>query len=245
MTHACDHIDSAASYVLGALPDDELGGFLAHLDGCDACQREVSELTLAVNALPVSAPLATPPPELKSRIMATVNSEAELLAAAGPEADRAPRPKKAPRARRRIGWAGLSLRPAAVALGAGFLIAVGVAGGLVATRGDGSRTVPAAVKIASAPNASATLVTDRDGRAELHVRNMPKAPRGSVYQVWLKRRGQAPKPSTALFGVDATGHADVPVPESTKGTEELLVTSEPDGGSQAPTSPPVIVASNS
>ena len=180
--------------------------------------------------------------------MAVVNSEAELLAAAGPEADRPPRPvqARAPGLRERIGWAGFSLRPAVAALAAGFLVAVGVAGALVATRGDGTRTVPAAVKIASAPNAGATLVTDRDGHSQLRVRNMPPAGTARVYQVWLKRRGQtARRPRRRCSRSTAPGHADVTVPENTKGTEELLVTREPDGGSQQPTSAPVIIATSS
>lgn len=241
---SCEHLDTAASYALGALPEDELEAFRAHLETCDACQREVAELTPAVNALPLTAPPAAPSPELKDRIMATVRSEASLLAAAGPEADRPPAPKPR-RERRRFALAGLSLRPAVAALAAGFLIAVGVAGALVATRGDGTRTVPAAVRIASAPNASATVVTDASGKAQLHVRNVPPAGTGRVYQVWLKRRGRPPTPSTALFTVDRTGHADVTVPENTKGTEALLVTREPDGGSKVPTSAPVIIASTS
>lgn len=244
----CEHIDTAASYVLGALPEHEVEPFTAHLASCEACRREVAELTLAANVLPLTAPPAAPPPELRGRIMAVVNSEAQLLAAAGPEADRPPKPAKAKRSglRERIGWAGFSLRPAVAALAAGFLIAVGVGGALVATRDDGTQTVPAAVKIASAPNAGATLVTDRDGHSQLRVRNMPQAGNARVYQVWLKRRGEKnPTPSTALFTVDATGHADVTVPENTKDAEELLVTREPDGGSQQPTSAPVIVATKS
>ncbi|MEP6954524.1 MAG: anti-sigma factor [Solirubrobacteraceae bacterium] len=244
----CEHIDTAASYVLGALPDPEVEPFVAHLATCAHCRREVAELTLAANALPLTAPPAAPPPELRGRIMTVVHSEAELLAAAGPEADRPPRPAKAKRAglRERFGQVGFSLRPAVAALAAGFLVAVGVAGALVATRDDGTQTVPAAVKIASAPNAAATLTTDRGGHSQLRVRNMPQAGRARVYQVWLKRRGQRnPTPSTALFTVDRTGHAEVSVPENTKDAEEVLVTREPDGGSDAPTSPPVIVATKS
>lgn len=31
----CEHRDTAAAYVLGALPDDEHEAFLVHLEGCE------------------------------------------------------------------------------------------------------------------------------------------------------------------------------------------------------------------
>ena len=54
----------------------------------------------------------------------------------------------------------------------------------------------------------------------------------------VKFRGSA----DALFTVNAAGSADVPVRADLRGVRELLVTEEPAGGSQVPTSPPVIVA---
>ena len=42
--------------------------------------------------LPVAVPPVSPPKELKSRVMSVVESEAELLQAAGSEADRPARP---------------------------------------------------------------------------------------------------------------------------------------------------------
>ena len=100
-THA-DWADSAAAYVLGALPPAEVDGFREHLAGCPDCRRAVEELRVAADALPMGAQQLTPPPALKGRIMAVVESEAELLAAAGAGADRPP--KQAPRRKERRAW---------------------------------------------------------------------------------------------------------------------------------------------
>jgi hypothetical protein len=52
----------------------------------------------------------------------------------------------------------------------------------------------------------------------------------------------APAPTSALFGVTASGDGDVDVPGNLKGITEVLVTPEPAGGSQTPTHAPVIRA---
>jgi hypothetical protein len=70
---------------------------------------------------------------------------------------------------------------------------------------------------------------------------MRNPPRGRVYQVWLKRGSKAPEPTDALFTV-RDGHGLVEVPGSVKGVDQIMVTSEPPGGSAAPTSKPVISA---
>src|ERR687885_88835 len=61
---------------------------LAYFGGI--CRREVAELQMVADTLPLAAPQVAPPPELKERIMAAVRAEAAVLAAAGPEADVAP-----------------------------------------------------------------------------------------------------------------------------------------------------------
>ena len=95
----CEHIDDAAAYVLGALPDDEVEPFVAHLATCaDLPARGRRAARWPSTRCPLAAPPAAPPPELRGRIMAVVNAEAELLAAAGPEADRPPPPGAARRA---------------------------------------------------------------------------------------------------------------------------------------------------
>ncbi|MDP9384766.1 MAG: zf-HC2 domain-containing protein, partial [Actinomycetota bacterium] len=80
--------DDLGAYLLEALPDGERQGFEAHLEACERCREELAELSVAADALPASVEQFSPPPELRDRIMAVVNAEAELLAAAGPGADR-------------------------------------------------------------------------------------------------------------------------------------------------------------
>jgi anti-sigma-K factor RskA len=239
---ACIHRDDVASYVLRALPDDEHARFDAHLATCEQCRRDVAELQVAADTLPLAAVQIAPPPELRDRIMAVVRSEAELVGAAearGQEPARAPAPQRPSRRRR---WS-LSLRPLPAALAASALVAAGVIGGVVLTGGDDAQTITGTVQIASAPSARASLELSDDA-TKLQVRRMPPPPSGKVYQVWLKRPNQAPAPTTALFRVDPKGSADVEIQRGRlKGVEQVLVTAEPDGGSMAPTSDPVIVAS--
>ena len=76
---ACARRDDAGSYVLHALPDDEHERFEAHLATCADCRREVADLQVAADTLPLAAVQVGPPPELRDRIMSIVRSEAELL----------------------------------------------------------------------------------------------------------------------------------------------------------------------
>jgi anti-sigma-K factor RskA len=230
--------DSGAPYLLGALDADERAAYEAHLGGCDACREEVERLRVAADALPASPPQVAPPPELKDRIMAIVNAEAELLQAAGPGADRAaaaPSP-----ARRRFAW--WPPRPA-VALAASLLLVAGVVAGVAASGGlDGSstRTVVADVTV---QDASAKLIVRESDHSTLVTQGLPRPSPGRVYQVWIQHEGEDPQPTDALFDVRKGGSASVDVPGSLEGVEAVMVTSEPDGGSQVPTRQPIVIAS--
>jgi len=231
-THA-DWADSAAAYVLGALPPAEVDGFREHMAGCPDCRRAVEELRAAADALPMSTQQLTPPPALKGRIMAVVESEAELLAASGAGADRPP--KQAPRRKERRAWwarPGLALGAVVLALAGGAL-----AGGLLT--GEPTRTIAATTE----PQGSDVTLQVSGDAGTLVVRDMPPPPEGRIYQVWVKRPGQDPAPTDALWSVNAQGDAQVAVPGSLDGVEAVLVTDEPQGGSEAPTTTPVIQAS--
>ena len=229
--------DATGAYVLGALDAAERAAFEEHLAGCPACREEVDQLLPAAQALPLSVDPVAPPPALKARIMAEVEREASLLAAAGPEADR-PTPAAPERRSPRFPLRLPRLAPAAVAaalLVAGIAIGVGVS----QLSGEPERTVAAQVSGALGATVSLEL-SGEEGR--LTARGLPAPPSGRVYQVWLKRDGHAPEPTAALFTPSRDGAAAASVPGSLKGIDQVMVTDEPDGGSPQPTGKLLAVA---
>ncbi len=227
----CPHCADAAAYVLGSLEQGELERYREHLAGCAQCRAEVADLQVVVDELPASVPPAAPSEQMRAKILATVRSEAALLHAAGASADR---PHEAAR-HARWRWGRGSIAGAGVALAAAIAaiaIAIGSSGQskLVVIRGKGE---------GPARTAQVSLQR-RDGQSELVVANMPQPALGKIYEVWLSRgRGDA-EPTNALFSVTGHGSAAVDVPNSLHDIREVMVTSEPLGGSLHPTSAPLI-----
>jgi Anti-sigma-K factor rskA len=226
----CTEILDAAPYVLGALEDAE--SYREHLLSCASCREEVAALSLVVEALPVSVTPATAPAALRGRILATVRSEAELLHAAGPRADEAPRATGRWRSPR------LSFPAAGLAIAASALLAAVIA---IAMSGSSTGVRVTAAHLSAAVRGAQASLRQTAGHAELVVSGMRQPPTGKIYEVWLKRGAGAPQPTDALFGVTSRGSGSASVPGSLHGVGEVLVTSEPRGGSLHPTSRPVIV----
>jgi anti-sigma-K factor RskA len=221
-------VDFAGAYVLRAMAPEEREEFEAHLADCKICSDEVAELMPAAEALPMASPPMAPPVALRDRIMAEVEREAQLLAQAGPSADR-PEPdatRRQPSRRRSWAWlSGWRLAPIAAALL--------IAGVLVGTTLDGTdtRTVTAQVK---APGASAQLEVSGD-KATLVAQNLPAPPEGRVYEVWLRKKGSMTAEATnVLFRPRGDGAAVAAIP-SVDGIAQVMVTDEPPAGSDAPT----------
>ena len=133
-----------------------------------------------------------------------------------------------------LGWLG-RLRPVPAAVLATALLAVGVATGLLLSGGgDDAQTVPG-----FGPRGAQVALRVQGSHGQLDLHGMPKAPGGRVYQVWLVTGKDKPRATHALFSVRRDGRASVDIPESLKGTDQVLVTAEPPGGSEQPTSTPV------
>ena len=64
--------------------------------------------------------------------------------------------------------------------------------------------------------------------------------RGRVYEVWLLKSGK-PVPS-GLFQVGRDGSGSAGIPSGLDHATQLMVTSEPPTGSNAPTTKPVLTA---
>ena len=212
--------DTAGAYVLGAMAPAEREEFEVHLATCSVCQEEIDELRPAAEALPMASPPMPPPPELKDRIMAEVEREAELLGAAGAGADRPPRTE---RPRRRASWlSGWRLAPVAAAL-----LVAGVLLGSALT-GPDPRTIPF-------DRAGAELEIDGD-KAILVANNLPAPPEGRVFEVWLMPEdSDTPQPTDVLFVPRDDGSAVAAIPGSVDDVRQVLVTDEPRGGSDEPT----------
>jgi anti-sigma-K factor RskA len=229
----CPQLGDAAAYALGALEHDELERYREHLRDCAGCRAEVAELQPVVDELPSSVPRVRAPSVLRDRIVESVRSEAAVLHAAGHAADR---PQRARRGR--------PLRAAPGALLAGGLAAAAVIAIVLAIVLSRAASAPERISrgvvTVGVPTASATLHI-RDEHGDLTVAHMPQPGSGRIYEVWLVRRGSAePAPTSALFGITREGRGAVDVPASLRDVQQVLVTSEPLGGSAHPTRKPVI-----
>jgi hypothetical protein len=222
----CARRVDAAPYVLGALETPE--SYRKHLATCAICQAEVDELQLVVDTLPATVLSVSAPNALRQRVLATVRSEAELLNAAGLEADRPPR-----RAHR---WRS---RPMALAI-AGAIAACAAAAAIVINSSSSPHERVISAQIATSIQGAHASLYQIDNRSSLVVSGMPQPALGKIYEVWLNRGGASPQPTDALFSVTNRGSGSVAVPENLHGVKEVMVTSEPLGGSTRPTSPPLI-----
>ena len=212
--------DDLAAWALGALESAEAKRFERHLARCERCRADLRWLRPAVDALPAAVTQVAPPPRLRGELMATVRSEARRAAA--------------PRRRSR-GWLAIP-RPALAALGAAALVAAGVAG--YALRGDSEQASLQAQVTPAGRGAEAELVVEGDD-ATLHARDMPPLRRDQVFQAWIQEGDDgAVRPST-VFVAGSGGSATATIPR-VEGAARVMVTREPRGGSEQPTTAPLM-----
>jgi anti-sigma factor RsiW len=210
--------EDLAAYVVGNLEQADRIAIEAHLDQCERCRSDLEWLRPAAGALAASVPQLDPPRRLRRRTLAAARSEQP--------------------ARRR--WPAGALRPAALAGAfAAIAVAVVIAIGLLGDEtGPGSSTVAAQPAAALPAGAEGTLVV-RDGMATLEVARMPRLASSQVYEAWLQRDGEIEPSST--FIVDRNGAGATTIPD-VDGASRVMVTREPRGGSDSPTTAPLLQA---
>lgn len=219
-----------AAYALGALGADEHNLLEEHLADCAACRGELRWLAPAIDVLPASVEQREPPQRLKRELMRVV--ERDVAEA-----------RREERIAERKGFAarvlGLSALRPAIGLATVLLVVAGVAIGVLATqsedRPDEETTTLQARGLGGADVDASLAVSDPTEGGTLRVGSIDPVDRGHVYQLWVQRDGDY-QPSS-LFVPREDGSAEAAVTQSLEGADAVLMTEEPRGGSDQPSSP--------
>ena len=228
------------AYALGALPDDERATVEAYLALHPEHQAEIDDMVGIAGLLALAPPEQEPPADLRRRLMQVVESEAvQPRAAESPESSW-------------FSWLG-GFRN--VALGAAAVLVVGLFSWNVLLQQD-VQDLRGQVEEARSANeaqqtreialdgtwaeqgARAEVTALKDDRAILVVEDMPSMPDDRTGQVWVIR-DEKPEPSGLL---EPSGNmAATAITTNLRGADAIAVTVEPAGGSDEPTSDPVLV----
>ena len=232
--------DYKDAYALGALPDDERATVEAYLALHPERQAEIDDMVGIAGLLALAPPEQEPSADLRRKVMQVVESEAAV-----------PRAAENPTSSW-FGWLG-GFRN--VGLGAAAVLVVGLLSWNVLLQAD-VQDLRGQVEEARSANeaqetreialggawaeqgARAEVTALKDDRAILVVEDMPSMPEDRTGQVWVIHDDK-PQPSGLL---DPSGNmAATAITTPLRGADAIAVTIEPAGGSDEPTSDPVLV----
>jgi len=235
------------SYALDALTDDEQADFEKHLARCPSCAEEVRGLRETAARLAM-ATAVTPPPEMRSRVIAAAPRTRQLpppgrnlLARAGDRAGL----RRLPLAR-----AGLATGILTLAAAVAFLVVTQSSTSHQLQQAQASNSAIAAVlaapdaRIESLPAAvggSVIAVTSvREHEAVVTTAGVPSLPETKVYQLWIITSSGAAK-SAGLLTVTSSGSTAPVLASGVLPGDRLGITVEPAGGTAQPTTTPVVI----
>jgi anti-sigma-K factor RskA len=243
--------DLKDAYVLGALPEEERLSFDDYLTAHPERQAEIDELGAVAGLLAFYPQEQEPSPELRSRVMEVVEAEAEPRRVSG---------------RSTFGRVGDFLSIRNLALGAAALLVIGLLSWNVMLQGQVEdlrgqvedaqgqvQDLQAQVEEAQEQQnptielegswadqgANAQVLSINKNQAILVAKDMPFVPEDQTCEIWVISN-DVPKPS-GLFQPDPNMTA-APITNSITNADVIAVTVEPAGGSEQPTSDPVLLA---
>lgn len=222
--------DLKEAYALGALSDAERREFEGYLSLHPELRPEVEELGSIANMLAHAPAEYEPSPSIRRSLMDIVNAEAEEE-----QAEQAPALSR---------WRGYFSFPS-VAAAALTIVAVALLGWNVLLQGEiqdlqgelQEQQTFAMQGSGAASDVSAQVIEMKDGRAIVMAENMPPMPPDKTMQIWVIRDG-TPRPAGTFRPSGDTAAA--PIAEPLRDAEAVAITVEPAGGSEKPTSDPVL-----
>jgi len=220
-----------AAYALAALEPGEAAEFERHLAGCAHCQAELRWLAPALQSLPESVERQEPPRRLRENLMAEVRADARRTEGSSP-------------ARERRSLLPEWLRGSKLRLATGFAVVIlavaAVAGYEIGKGGSGSEGGAETVFSRQPGGVTVAMVREGDG-GTLRLAGVQQLPPGKVLEAWVRREGEV-EPVPALFVPDREGRASTMIADM-NGVDTVMVTEEPQGGSEQPTSEPIATMS--
>jgi anti-sigma-K factor RskA len=222
--------DDVAAYALGALEPQEARELEAHLEGCEHCQQELRWLSPAVQVLPEVVERQQPPKRVRDRVMTEVRADAKREAAASAGATRRPSWFS------RLGAGAYGWRPAA-GLAAIALVIVALVGYEVGSS-DGTGSGGGESTVVPQESGVVATMTPKGEGGVLELANVEELPEDRVLEAWVQRDGEV-EAVPALFVPNHEGKASTMI-EDMDGVEVVMVTKEPKGGSETPTSTPIV-----
>jgi anti-sigma-K factor RskA len=224
-----------AAYALDALDEDERARAKEVLATSEEAREELRSLTEVAATMATAAVGPAPRPALRDRILDAARAEPQNVVSL----DERRHSRLAP---------ALAVVAAVAACAA---VALGIWGASVSSERDEARSALARERAAAAvlahpsseaslTGASGRLVVGENGDAVLVASNVPDAPAGKTYQVWVIDGGRPV--SGGLFS-PRSGTVAVPVDGRVRDGSVVAVTIEDEGGASAPTGAPVIASS--
>ncbi|MGH2788824.1 MAG: anti-sigma factor [Actinomycetota bacterium] len=229
MNEIHDQVSSLiAAYAIGAVPEEEIPAIRAHILGCEQCYSEAETYAQVALALTETVEPVALPPGFDERVLAHIRG-----------AQTESRPVRSSWHRRAI--RPLAVGAAAVLVGLLVLVSTSYLGSVQRQRQYQQAVAalvhdPDALTLTGPGGAEAVLASTATGSV-LVALDLGEAPNGRDYQLWLMQDGE-PTPADT-FDVSES----VVIVESDlelSGYDGAAITVEPDGGSEQPSTEPVL-----
>jgi anti-sigma-K factor RskA len=237
----------SGAYAVDALDPAERAQFEAHLASCAACQAEVASLQEATTLLG-GLDEAPPPTGLRDRVLAGIQTVRPLPPLPSQEPENPAEEQGEEPAAATVRALPVRRWLTGLAVAASVLGITGVGAVVWEQQHQSTSQLSVADRVLQAADAkrvtvnlpggvSASVIRSvSEGRAVLVTHNMPAAPNGRVYELWL----QSPAGKMVPAGLmDTPGNRPVVLRGDATNATAVGITVEPEGGSDSPTSDPI------